>query len=57
MDIDEGSKLWTEPMSPGEQDTDTDTNWNEAFKKGLWCEEQVIYMNNTWQFLSHIPDV
>ena len=57
MDINEGSEPCTRSESYGKQDTNTDTDWNEAFVKGPWCKEQVIYMKDTWRFLSHILDI
>ena len=48
MDIDEGSEPWTESVSSGEQDMDTDTNQDSAFKKWPWCKEWMIYMKDTW---------
>ncbi|KAF8546647.1 hypothetical protein OG21DRAFT_1578232 [Imleria badia] len=39
-----------------EPDLDAQTGHDNG-KKGPWSESQVIYMKDTWQFLSDLPDV
>ncbi|KAF8555778.1 hypothetical protein OG21DRAFT_810170 [Imleria badia] len=41
---------------PGEQDADAQAGQDKA-KKGPWSEPRVIYMKDTWRFLSDLPDV
>lgn len=55
VDIDEENR----PCASGASDrrsTDPDTGGDESSKKGPWCEERIIYMKDTWRFLSDEPD-
>ena len=52
-DVDGGSGTWNQP---NERDADQQTGQDER-KKGPWSEPRVIYMKDTWRFLSDLADV
>ena len=54
VDIDEVAKPCTE--SSDERDGDLPAGEHKV-KKGPWYEEGIIYMKDTWRFLSDLPDV
>ncbi|KAF8131843.1 hypothetical protein EV363DRAFT_1583527 [Boletus edulis] len=51
-----GTKSCGEPGSHSEQNMDQSIGEGEV-KKGPWSEERIIYMKDTWRFLSDSPDV
>ncbi|KAF8426803.1 hypothetical protein L210DRAFT_3565847, partial [Boletus edulis BED1] len=51
-----GTKLCGEPGSHSERNVDEPVGQDET-KKGPWSKERVIYMKDTWEFLSDLADV
>jgi hypothetical protein len=52
-----GTNTCGELGSPGDRDADPRTSQAEVVEKGPWSEERIIYMKDTWRFLSDSPDV
>lgn len=57
LDVDGVAKSCSESEPSGERDAVLPTGEDIATKKGPWCKEGIIYMKDTWRFLSDLPDV
>ena len=54
-DVCRGPSTCGEPGSPSERDADPHTGQDKV-KKSLWSAAGIIYMKDTWRFLSDSPD-
>ena len=56
-DVNCGTITSGEPGSLGDRDADPCPGEDEVVEKGPWSEERMIYMKDTWRFLSDSPDI
>ena len=56
-DVNCGTSTCGEPSSLGDRDADPRPGEDKFVEKGPWSEERMIYMKDTWRFLSDSPDV
>ncbi|KAF8125081.1 hypothetical protein EV363DRAFT_1351495 [Boletus edulis] len=54
--VDSGPRSCGEPEPPSEHNADQLSS-QDGLKKGPWSEVRLVYMKDTWRFLSDLPDV